>query len=78
MTLRSLLRKLSILNLRSQLTHFYINGKAVKTTSKESHLGVDITNDFKDDSTIVKQAPGIYAKGNMLNSTFGNWTEELG
>ena len=31
---------------------FYLNGVAIKKTSKESYLGVDITDDFKDDSTI--------------------------
>ena len=38
---------------------FYLNGEAIKT-SKESYLGVDITDDFKDDSTIAKQTRGIY------------------
>ena len=50
---------------------------AIKTTSKESYLGVDITDDFKDDSTIEKQTRGTYARGNMLNSRFGNCTEEV-
>ena len=27
-------------------------GKAIKTMSKESYLSVDITDEFKDDSTI--------------------------
>ena len=44
----------------------YLNGVAIKTTSKESYLGVDITDDFKDDSTIEKQTRGAYARGNML------------
>ena len=56
---------------------FYLNGEAIKTTSKESYLGVDITDDFKDDSTIEKQTRGIYARRNMLNSRFGNCTEEV-
>ena len=56
---------------------FYLNGVAIKTTSKESYLGVDITDDFKDDSTIEKQTRGTYARGNMLNSRFGNCTEEV-
>ena len=55
---------------------FYLNGEAIKTTSKESYLGVDINDDFKDDSTIEKQTRRIYARGNMLNSRFGNCTEE--
>ena len=58
---------------------FYLNGVAIKTTSKESYLEVDITDDFKDDSTIEfeKQTRGTYARGNMLNSRFGNCTEEV-
>ena len=56
---------------------FYLNGEAIKTASKESYLGVDSTDDFKDDSTIEKQTRGIYARGNMLNSRFGNCTEEV-
>ena len=35
------------------------------------------TDDFKGDSTIEKQTRGIYARGNMLNSRFGNCTEEV-
>ena len=50
---------------------------AIKTTSKESYLGVDITDDFKDDSTIEKQTRGMYARGKMLNSRFGNCTDEV-
>ena len=38
---------------------FYVYGKAIKTTSIESYLGGDITDDFKDDSTITKQVRGI-------------------
>ena len=56
---------------------FYMNGNAIKTTCKESYLGVDITDDFKDDSSIAKQARGMYARGNMMNSRFGNCTEDV-
>ena len=53
-----------------------MNGNAI-TTCKESYLGVDITDDYQDDSSIAKQARGMYARGNMLNSRFGNCTEEV-
>ena len=56
---------------------FYPNREAIKTTSKESYLAVDITDDFKDDSTIEKQTRGIFARGNMLDSRFGNCREEI-
>ena len=38
---------------------------------------MDITDDFKLDSTIEKQSSGIYVRGNMFNSRFGNSTEEV-
>ena len=38
----------------------------------ERELVINITDDFKDDSTIAKQFRGIYARGNMLNSRSGN------
>ena len=49
----------------------------MQTTSKEHYLGVDITDDFKDNSTIDRNTREIYARGNMLNSRFGSCTEVI-
>ena len=38
---------------------------------------MDITDDFKDGSTIAKQTSGIYARENKLNSIFGNCMDEV-
>ena len=55
----------------------YMNGNAIETKCKESYLGVNITDEFKDDSSIAKQARGMHARGNMLNSRFGNCMEDV-